>query len=65
MGFAQGQCIQGWYFGKKGTEAPGPHEVAIEIGVAENLDAEKYHVEGVILGMTDKGCGAVAARPKA
>jgi hypothetical protein len=53
------RCIQSWYYGKKGVETPGPREIAIEMGVAENLDAEKYQVEGVILGATDKACPAV------
>jgi hypothetical protein len=58
------RCIQSWYYGKRGAETPGPREIAIEIGVAENLDAEKYHVEGVILGVTDKACPATAAQAK-
>jgi hypothetical protein len=55
---AKAHCIQQWYFGKAGVETPGPREIAIEMGVAENLDAAKYHVEGVILGVTDKACPA-------
>ena len=51
-------CIKNWYFGKRGVETPGPHEIAIEMGVAEHLNADKYHVEGVILGVTDKACPA-------
>jgi hypothetical protein len=61
---ARAHCIQTWYFGKKGVETPGPREIAIEMGVAENLDAAKYHVEGVILGVTDKACGGAAAKLK-
>jgi hypothetical protein len=58
-------CIKNWYFGTRGTETPGPREIRIEIGVAEKLDADKYHVEGVILGVTDKACPAsTAAKPK-
>lgn len=49
-------CIQNWYFGKKGVETPGPLAVEVELGAAENLDAAKYHVEGIILGVTDKAC---------
>ena len=51
-------CIKNWYFGKKGVETPGPRQLTIEIDVAGNLDADKYHVEGVILGVTEKTCGA-------
>jgi hypothetical protein len=54
---AKATCVKNWYFGKKGVETPGPREITIELGVAENLDADKYHVEGVILGVTDKACG--------
>jgi hypothetical protein len=63
---AKASCIKNWYFGKKGVETPGPREITIELGVAENLDADKYHVEGVILGVTDKVCGGVRpqAKPK-
>lgn len=59
------RCIQNWYYGKKGVETPGPREITIELGVAENLDAEKYQVEGVIIGVTDKACGAGASQGKA
>jgi hypothetical protein len=60
------RCIQSWYYGQKGAETPGPREIAIEMGVAENLDAEKYQVEGVVLGVTDKACpaGQAAGKPK-
>jgi hypothetical protein len=61
---AKASCIKNWYFGKKGVETPGPSQLTIEIDVAENLDAEKYHVEGVILGVTDKACGAGSSRVK-
>jgi hypothetical protein len=57
---AKAHCIQSWYFGKKGVETPGPREIAIEMGVAEHLDAAKYQVEGVILGAADKACEAGA-----
>jgi hypothetical protein len=58
------RCIQSWYYGKRGAETAGPRAIAIEIGVAENLDPDKYHVEGVILGVTDKACPATAAQTK-
>ena len=52
------RCVQNWYFGAhKGDETPGPHDLALEIAAAELVDAAKYHVEGVILGLTDKVCG--------
>jgi hypothetical protein len=54
-------CIKNWYFGKSGVETPGPREITIELGVAEHTDPDKYHVEGVILGVTDKAC-PVASR---
>jgi len=56
---AKASCIKKWYFGTKGADTPGPHEIAVEMGVAEHLDADKYHVEGVILGVTDKACPAL------
>lgn len=52
------RCIMNWYFGKKGEETPGPRQLVVEIVAAEQVDAAKYHVEGVILGLTDKVCGA-------
>lgn len=55
---AKASCIKNWYFGKTGTETPGPREIAIEMGVAENQDAAKYHVEGVIIGAANKACGS-------
>jgi hypothetical protein len=55
-------CIKNWYFGTKGVETPGPRAITVEISVAGDLDADKYHVEGVILGVTDKACGASAAK---
>jgi hypothetical protein len=57
---AKAQCVQNWYFAHKGIETPGPHQIAVELGVAEDMDAEKYHVEGIILGLTDKVCGTSA-----
>ncbi len=57
---AKASCIKNWYFGVRGTDTPGPREITIEIGVAEHLDPTKYHVEGVILGVTDKACPATA-----
>jgi hypothetical protein len=53
---SKARCVRQWYFGKRGEETAGPRELAVEIGVAEQRDPEKYHVEGVILGLTDKMC---------
>lgn len=53
---AKASCIKNWYFGKAGAETPGPREIAIEMGVAEHVDAAKYHVEGVILGAVERAC---------
>jgi hypothetical protein len=61
---ARARCIQNWYFAHKNVETPGPRQLAVELGVAENLDPEKYHVEGVILGLTDKVCGNAPATSK-
>jgi hypothetical protein len=55
---SKASCIKNWYFGKSGVETPGPREITTELTAAELLDANKYHVEGVILGLTDKVCGA-------
>ena len=58
---ARARCVQNWYFGEhKGDETPGPHQVALEIVAAENVDAERYAVEGVILGLSDKVCGQIS-----
>lgn len=57
-------CIKRWYFGdRKGATAPGVREISIEVGMASKLDAEKYQIEGVIMGVTDKACGTDSARP--
>ena len=61
---AKARCIQSWYFGQKGVETPGPSALALELGAAELQDASKLHVEGVILGLTDKVCGADTAKAK-
>jgi hypothetical protein len=50
---AKGRCIQNWYFGQK-----GPSEIPARISAYESIDPDKYHVEGVIMGVTDKACGA-------
>lgn len=54
------RCIWHWFFGKPGAKktAPGPRKIVLEMVLAEHADDEKYHVEGVILGMMDKACGA-------
>jgi hypothetical protein len=61
---AKARCVQSWYYGKRGVETPGPSQVTIEIDLAGNVDAEKYQVEGVILGVADKACGAGASQGK-
>ncbi len=58
------RCTMNWYFGKGGAETPGPREIAVEIGVAEADNPEKYHVEGLILGLTEKACPASPTKPK-
>lgn len=57
----RGRCIMNWFFGKAGQETPGPNKIAFEIGIAERRDAAAFHVEGVILGLAEKACPAVAA----
>lgn len=59
---AKAHCIKEWYFGQKGVETPGPREIAVEMGAAENLDPLKYHVEGVILGSAEKACSVPDVR---
>ncbi len=51
------RCIREWYFGAPGRKGQGPDEVAAEITVAERADPKKYHVEGLILGLTERACG--------
>ena len=55
---AKASCIKKWYFGVQGASTPGPHDIALEMGVAERVDALKYQVEGVILGVANKACGS-------
>ena len=55
------RCVQNWYYGKDGA---GPRQITVEISVAGDTGAEKYHVEGVILGVAEKACGAAAPKPK-
>ncbi len=57
------RCVQNWYFSVRGADTPGPRAIALELGVAELKDAEKYHVEGIILGLADKVCGE-SPKPK-
>lgn len=59
---AKGRCIQNWYYGRKGVETPGPREITNRLEAYESLDPDKYHVEGVILGVTDKACRATATQ---
>ena len=54
---ARARCIQNWFF-DPGPDNPGPRKLALEIAVAEERGADKYHVEGVILGKLDRVCGA-------
>lgn len=54
------RCIRNWYFGERGEETPGPRQIAIEMQVAERQDPDKYHVEGVILGVIDNACSEAA-----
>jgi hypothetical protein len=57
---AKASCVKTWYFGKLGEETPGPRELAVEIGIAEKRDADRFHVEGVVLGVVEHVCGADA-----
>jgi len=60
---AKGRCIQNWYFGQRAVESPGPREITNKIDGYASIDPDKYHVEGVILGVTDKVCPS-AQTPK-
>lgn len=59
---AKARCVHNWYFGP--GDAPGPRQLTLELSVAEDLDPEKYHVEAIILGLTDKVCGSPASTRK-
>ena len=49
------RCIQRRHFGE---DPPGPREIAVEIEIAERQDADRFHVEGIILGVLDRACGS-------
>jgi hypothetical protein len=54
---AQAGCIQRWFFGKsKEASAAGPQDLATEIAAAERSDPDKFQIEGIILGVTDRVC---------
>ena len=60
---AKATCIIDWYIrGKDGHEPTGPHDLALEIGVAERSDPDKYQIEGVILGVADRACPVDSTR---
>lgn len=52
------KCVRAWYFGSAGKAATGPSDLAVELNIAERQDAEKLHVEGVILGTIGRACKA-------
>jgi hypothetical protein len=56
-------CAKNWFFGQHGEETPGPREIALQIGIAEQRDPDRFLVEGVILGTVEKACPA-SAKPK-
>lgn len=60
---AKARCIRNYYFGEPGKEPPGPRAVSVEIAVAAARDPEKYHVEGVIIGLTDQVCAKAPPAP--
>lgn len=60
---AKGRCIQNWYYGEPGKESSGPKAIALELAVAAQRDPDKYTVEGIILGLTDKVCGSSPPPP--
>jgi hypothetical protein len=53
---AKARCIQEWYYGEPGKKGPGPHDITLELLRAERIDPEKYHVEGILIGLTDQVC---------
>lgn len=57
------RCIQQWFFGKAGEETPGPRAIAIEIGIAEQQDADKFRIEGVVLGTILRACPDSKSKP--
>jgi hypothetical protein len=55
-------CIQDFFFrGKDGNKPSGPRELAVELAAAERQDADRFHVEGIILGVLDRACGSESA----
>lgn len=58
------RCIKAWYSGTKDSPGRGPHEVASEIFVAEKTDPDKFHVEGIIMGVADRACPMKAQSAK-
>src|ERR1019366_9293476 len=63
-------CIKQWYFkSSKDSQgnvipAPGPVQLVHEIYKADAIDPAKFQVEGVILGLTNKVCGAAPSNAK-
>jgi hypothetical protein len=55
------RCVYDWYFGK-GEQATGVREIALEMGIAEKLDPEKFQAEGIILGVVEKACSVAHAK---
>ena len=60
---AQARCIRSWYFGLNDGKAHGPRDLATEITLAERADPDKFQIEGIILGITDRVCLVGEPRP--
>jgi len=57
------RCIQNWYYGEPGKPTPGPQATVTELAIAEQSGADKFTVEGVLLGLTDKVCDVPPEKP--
>lgn len=52
------RCIQRYYFGTADQVGEGVEAIATEIIVAERIDAKKFHIQGIILGLLARECGS-------
>ena len=60
----QAGCIQRWFTGKaKEAPASASQDLATELAVAEHSDPDKFHIEGIILGVTDRICPSTKPKP--
>jgi hypothetical protein len=63
-------CLANYYFKQsndaqgKAIPAKGPEDFFSEISKVERIDPGKYNVDGIILGLTEKACGAAQTQSK-